>query len=176
MELMRGNDYLEYVKEIMMKGSIGSVGEGNFIGSIPAYGYDKVKIGKAYTLTPNCEADTVKLIFELFVTEGLGTTTIAHRMNNLGIKPRRSPYRTNPAICDMLRNPVYIGKIRRNRRKTVKNMITVNSSYPAHALNRKIIYLSTASMKPLFPKNYFRQLRKNSGILLALKVNRTGMN
>lgn len=120
MELMRGNDYLEYVKEIMMRGRIASVSEGNFIGSIPAYGYDKVKIGKTYTLAPNSEADTVKLIFELFVNEGLGTTTIAHRLNDLGIKPRKSPFWTNPAIRDMLRNPVYIGKIRWNWRKTVK--------------------------------------------------------
>lgn len=52
MELMRGNDYLEYIKEIMNRGRLASVNEGNFIGSVPPFGYDKIKVGKSYTLTP----------------------------------------------------------------------------------------------------------------------------
>ena len=51
MELMKGNDYLEYIKEIMMRGRIASVNEGNFIGSVPPYGYDKIKNGIMYTCT-----------------------------------------------------------------------------------------------------------------------------
>lgn len=120
MELMRGNDYLEYIKEIMMRGRIASVNEGNFIGSVPPYGYDKVKIGKSYTLVPNAEADTLRMIFELCANEKLGTTTIANRLNDLGIKPRKANYWTNASIRDILRNPVYIGKIRWNWRKTIK--------------------------------------------------------
>ena len=120
MELMRGNDYLEYIKEIMMRGRIASVSEGNFIGSIPPYGYDKIKNGKSYTLVPNSEADTIRLIFELYVNEHLGTTNIANRLNDLGIKPRKASYWTNASIRDMLHNPVYIGKIRWNWRKTIK--------------------------------------------------------
>lgn len=120
MELTRGNDYLEYVKEILMRGRIASVSEGNFIGSVPPYGYDKIKNGKSYTLVPNDEADTVRLIFELWVNQALGTTSIANRLNSLGIKPRKIEYWTNATIRDMLRNPVYIGKIRWNWRKTVK--------------------------------------------------------
>lgn len=120
MELMRGNDYLEYIKEIMMRGRIASVNAGNFIGSVPPYGYDKVKVGKNYTLVPNAEADTLRMIYELFVNEKLGTTIIANRLNDLGIKPRKAPYWTSASLRDMLRNPVYIGKIRWNWRKTIK--------------------------------------------------------
>lgn len=120
MELMRGNDYLEYIKEIMMRGRIASVTEGNFIGSVAPYGYDKIRNGKSYTLVPNAEADTLRLIFRLCAEENLGTTKIANRLNELGIKPRKSPYWTNASIRDILRNPVYIGKIRWNWRKTVK--------------------------------------------------------
>ena len=120
MELMRGNDYLEYVKEIMLRGRLASVQEGNFIGSVPPYGYDKVKDGKTYTLQPNDEADTVRLIFDLWTKDGLGTTTIANRLNDLHIKPRKSELWSNASIRDMLKNPVYIGKIRWNWRKTVK--------------------------------------------------------
>lgn len=120
MELMRGNDYLEYVKEIMMRGRLASVNDGNFIGSVAPYGYDKVKEGKSCTLIPNAEADTVRLIFDFWTKEMIGTTTIANRLNDLHIKPRKSEIWSNASIRDMLKNPVYIGKIRWNWRKTVK--------------------------------------------------------
>lgn len=120
MELMRGNDYLEYVKEIMLRGRLASVQEGNFIGSAPPYGYDKVKEGKSYTLKPNSEADVVRLMFELWTQEGLGTTTIADRLNALHIRPRKSQLWNSASIRDMLRNPVYTGRIRWNWRKHVK--------------------------------------------------------
>ena len=120
MELMRGNDYLEYVKEIMNRGRIASVSEGNYIGSVSPYGYDKIKEGKSFTLIPNSEADVVRLMFELWTVEGLGTTTIANRLNALHIRPRKSELWSPASIRDMLRNPVYIGKIRWNRRKRVK--------------------------------------------------------
>lgn len=122
MELTRGNDYLEYVKEIMMRGRIASVSEGNFIGSVPPYGYDKVKEGKSCTLAPNDEADTVRLIFRLWTVEKLGTTRLANKLNELGIRPRKGDYWTCASIREMLQNPVYTGKIRWNWRKTVKSL------------------------------------------------------
>ena len=120
MELMRGNDYLEYVKEIMNRGRLASVQAGNYIGSSSPYGYDKTKDGRSFTLVPNAEADTVRLIFELWTKEGNGTTTIAHRLNALHIKPRKSQLWSSASIRDMLKNPIYIGKLRWNWRKTVK--------------------------------------------------------
>lgn len=120
MELMRGNDYLEYIKEILMRGRIASAKEGNYIGGIPPYGYDRIKIDNAYTLTPNSEADTVKLIFELSAKEGLGSSTIANRLNDLHIKPRRAKYWSCDIVNAILKNPVYIGKIRWNYKRHIK--------------------------------------------------------
>lgn len=120
MELMRGNDYLEYIKEILMRGRLASVNEGNYIGSVPPYGYKKVKNGKFYTLVENEESDVVRMIFEMFACEHLGTTKIANKLNAMGIKPRKNNYWSDSTIRDILRNPVYIGKIRWNWRKTVK--------------------------------------------------------
>ena len=120
MELMRGNDYLEYVKEIMLRGRIASVREGNYIGSVPPFGYDKIRVGKSYTLTENAESDAVRLIFALYVQEQLGYTEICSRLDALGIKPRKKPYWVPSSIREILQNPVYIGKIRWNWRKTIK--------------------------------------------------------
>lgn len=141
MELMRGNDYLEYVKEIMMRGRLASVQAGNYIGSGSPYGYDKIKDGKAFTLAPNSEADVVRLMFEMWVHDNVGTTTIAHKLNELGIKPRKSKQWSSASIRDMLSNPVYIGKIRWNWRKTVKRFEDgeVKSSRPHSAAEDCII-------------------------------------
>ncbi len=120
MELMRGNDYLEYIKEILMRGRLASISEGNYIGSVPPYGYSKEKINKNYVLVENDESDVVRLIFDLFTNQKLGTVKIANHLNSIGIKPRKNEFWTNSSIRDILKNPVYIGKIRWNWRKTVK--------------------------------------------------------
>ena len=63
-ELMRGRDYLEYIKEILSRGRVAAVKRGCFVGSTPPYGYDKVKIGKDSTLAPNKDAEVVRMIFD----------------------------------------------------------------------------------------------------------------
>ena len=42
-ELKRGNEYLEYFKKIQERGRLLSVKEGNYIGSAPPYGFDRIK-------------------------------------------------------------------------------------------------------------------------------------
>ena len=127
MELTRGNDYLEYTKKILNRGREASVKQGNFIGSIAPYGYRKVVVGsgkeKYHTLEIEPEeADAIRLMYSLFINEGYGFARIAHRLDELGFKPRNSENWQPAAIKDMLENPVYIGKIRWNWRKTHKRM------------------------------------------------------
>lgn len=123
MELMRGSDYLEYVKEIMLRGRIASVNEGNFIGSVPPYGYMKQKIGKSFTLVPCQEAENVQLMYRMWCEEGASISDISVQLDNLGIRPRKSPKWSVASIRDILRNPVYTGVIRWNCRKTVKKFL-----------------------------------------------------
>jgi len=112
MELTRGNDYLEYTKEILQRGRNASAREGNYIGSLPPYGYDKVKIGKSWTLTINeSEATFVRIAFQMYA-DGTGGFTIANHLNSIGAKPRASKLFNSTAIRQILENPVYIGKIR----------------------------------------------------------------
>ena len=137
-ELMRGNDYLEYTKEILNRGRIASVKKGNFIGSIPPYGYKKVRYKDeygnwAYTLeiVPE-EAAGIRAMFDAFVNKGYGYANTAYYMDSLGFKPRKAEHWSAAAIKDMLANPVYIGKIRWNWRKTQKVMVngTITASRP----------------------------------------------
>nr|DAI90240.1 MAG TPA: integrase [Caudoviricetes sp.] len=125
MELTRGNDYLEYTKKILNRGRIASVKKGNFIGSFAPYGYKKVKEGTGkdacYKLEviPE-EAEIIKLMYHLFVNEGYGFTKVARHLDSVGAKPRKTEHWSPAALKDMLENPVYIGKVRWNWRKTVK--------------------------------------------------------
>lgn len=116
-ELMRANDYLEYTKKIMGRGRLQSVKNGNFIGSIPPYGYDKVFADKRPTLSPNpVEAPVVQLIFDLYVNSQLGPTKIAHHLDSLGIQTRSGKSWAAVSVRDIIENPVYMGKLRWNWR------------------------------------------------------------
>lgn len=121
MELSRGSDYLDYTKEILRRGRDASKRRGNYIGSVAPYGYDRIKIGKDWTLKPNDESQYVKLIFERY-TQGVGTFDIVNEIEKLGAKPRNSKSFDYNRITDIIKNPVYVGKIKVNEDETFKVM------------------------------------------------------
>jgi len=125
MELMHGNDFLEYTKKIMSRGRKQSVLEGNYIGSRAPYGYDKVMIGKRPSLVINPkEAEVVRLIFDLYTGPDLiGPTLIADRLNQMGIPSQRMDHWTAAAVRNVIENPLYIGKVTWDRRKTIKKYV-----------------------------------------------------
>lgn len=106
----------------LQNGRIASVKEGKYVGSIPPFGYNKIKLkkDKGYTLKENFEANTVKLIFNLYAYENLSLNEIADKLNNLGLKPRKKDKWSYSSIKGILSNPIYVGKIRWNKRKAVK--------------------------------------------------------
>ena len=122
--MKRGNEYLEYTKTIMRRGTENAVASGAFLGNKAPYGYDKHKIkeGKRtiHTLTPNPEtAPVVKMIFELYAA-GVSTYQIAKQLNDMGI-PSPGGGKWVPSSLPRIRNNIhYIGKIRWNYRKEVK--------------------------------------------------------
>lgn len=124
MELTRGNDYLEYTKRILLRGRLAAVKQGDYIGNVAPYGYRKAVIAdgkkRHHTLeiVPE-EADAVKIMFAMYA-DGTGFPTIAHHLDDLGIIPRNGDHWKVATLKDMLENPVYIGKIRWNWKKTRK--------------------------------------------------------
>ena len=94
-------------------GRLASCKEGKFVGSITPYGYSKEKLKnqKGYKLVPDLEESKVlKLIFELY-TNSMGIRNICKYLGSLGIKPRNSQNWSTSTIRDILKNPVYTGKI-----------------------------------------------------------------
>ncbi len=122
-ELKRGNDYLEYTKKILSRGKLLSVSQGNYIGSVPPFGYDKIYIEdgkkKCPTLRANNDADTVRMIFDLYVNKNWGTQRICNYLEGLGINPARNKHWSSAYVKDLLSNVHYIGKVKWNWRKTI---------------------------------------------------------
>lgn len=123
-ELKRGNDYLNYYKKIQNRGRLLSVSQGNYLGSSPPYGFNKIKVKDGKRECPTLEekkeeADIVRLIFDLYVNKDMGCTKICNYLDSLGIKPPKGKYWSPAAMKDKLENVHYIGKVKWNWRKTI---------------------------------------------------------
>lgn len=116
-ELLRGNDYLEYTKEILFRGRVAAVKRGCYISAHAPYGYDRVKIGKDWTLAPNDNADAVRMVFRWYVHEGMSPGAIARRLNGLGFVPTQGREWTRETVHGMLNNIHYTGKVKFNEFK-----------------------------------------------------------
>lgn len=123
-ELKRGNEFLEYTKKIMGRGKTLSVSQGNFIGSVPPYGYEKAWIMEGKRKCPTLsikedEANVVRIIFDMYVNKDMGTPNIAHALDDLNIPPTKGEHWSQATIKDIISNVHYIGKVKWNWRKTV---------------------------------------------------------
>ena len=119
-ELLRGNSYLEYTKEVLYRGrTLAVTTRGAFIGSTPPYGYNRIKKGKLHTLEPHeTEADVVRMIFDWYVNEDLTFRAICKRLISMGITSRSGAKWRDTTIRHIISNHHYDGKVVWGKRKT----------------------------------------------------------
>lgn len=119
-ELLRGNSYLEYTKEVLYIGrEIAVTKKGAFIGSVAPYGYKKIRIGKLCTLEPHeTEADVVRMIFDWYLNYDMTFHSIGRKLDSMGIKPRTGASWRDTTLRQMVSNPHYDGKVVWGKRKT----------------------------------------------------------
>ena len=94
-------------------------------GRVPniVYGYDKT-IGDYFNLSINkAEAETVRQIYKWYLDEGYGAAKIANMLNESGSKTKRNCKWSQNAICRILTNELYTGKII-NGKQEVSNFLT----------------------------------------------------
>lgn len=142
----------------IQRGRVAAVNEGRYVGSTAPFGYNRVKIknDKGWTLEPNpTQAEVVKLIFDLYVNgkrndDGtrttVGSTKICDVLDELNIKNTSNTAWSPSSIRDIIRNPVYAGKVRwgydqtkkipingkiHEKRTRNKNYIMVDGLHPA---------------------------------------------
>ena len=125
-ELMRGNEYLEYYKRIMLNGRLASIKAGNYLGRHAPYGFKKITIKDGKTNCPTLEphpeqAPVVKMIFEMY-RDGLGIVRITDRLNDMHIPSPSGKRWSKESLQWILGNIHYIGKVRWNYRPNVKSV------------------------------------------------------
>ena len=133
-QLLQGNKYLEYQKEIMDRGKQLSLREGKYVGSVPPFGYDKKALDRGFMLIKNKEeAPIVKTIYDLFVDENLSTKEIANYLNKHDMKPRKSNLWNYEMVRHVIKNEVYYGELAWGKRPVVKRLIDgeINKYRPA---------------------------------------------
>lgn len=170
MELTRGNDYLEYTKEILARGREHSIHEGNYIASIPPYGYQRVKIGKDHTLVIDpAEAEMVRLIYHLYVDEGLGAQSICNRLNDLGAKTRTGGRFLPTSIRTILTNEVYIGMVTWGRKPVIKTM--QDGKVIKKRIRKKDYELVKGKHEPIISEELFNRAQERKGQVTREAVN-----
>lgn len=118
-ELLRGNDYLEYTKEVLFAGRVAAAKRGCYTSATPPYGFNRKKIGRDWVLEANEDADAVRLMFKWYVEDDLSLGALARRMDSYGFRPPNGKQWARESIREMLKNEHYIGKIRFNNKQRV---------------------------------------------------------
>lgn len=118
------------IKRRLNAGRLSSVKEGKYVGNKPPYGYERVKLlrDKGFTLSPVPEqAQVVRMIYDWYANgldgERIGVSRIVRKLNDLKIPALNRPTWSPATVSGILSNPVYIGKVIWNRRKSVKQMV-----------------------------------------------------
>ncbi len=132
----------------LRQGVMSSVNEGKYLAGISPFGYTRKKLEKEKGMTLEInpeEAEKVKLIFELY-TKGengkqYGFTAIATRLNELGLKSATGISWSRSSVRAVITNPIYVGKIRWNRRRKVKKMVdgVIKIEHPVSKIEDMII-------------------------------------
>ena len=94
-------------------------------GRVPniVYGYDKT-IGDYFNLEINQqEAKVVQQIYQWYLEEGYGAAKIANMLNERGLKTKRNCNWSQNAVCRILTNELYSGKII-NGKQEVEDFLT----------------------------------------------------
>ena len=120
---------LKTYKKRMRRGINKSVEEGSYLANAP-YGYKKTVVNRQPTLEVyEPEAAFVRMIFEMYVNQGIGTSNIADHINALGAHPARSDKFGRTSVAYIIKNPVYTGKTVWNKQHYVVEN-GVRHSYP----------------------------------------------
>ena len=123
-QLMQGNQYLQYHKEIMDRGKNLSIREGKFVGSTPPFGYARKALDRGFMLVKHKEeAPIVKAIYDLFVDENLSTKEIAAYLNKHQMKPRKNDLWDYEMVRHVMKNEIYYGSTAWGKRPTIKKLI-----------------------------------------------------
>ncbi|WP_432665268.1 recombinase family protein [Wukongibacter baidiensis] len=113
---------LKIINRRLQRGRLRSIEDGNYIATLPPYGYEIHYEGKFRTLKPHPEQSyVVKLIFELYTKEHLGCKKIANKLNQLGYRSYTGRDWSNASVNNIIKNEVYTGKVQWKKNRITKS-------------------------------------------------------
>ena len=178
-ELMRGNDYLEYTKKILTRGKEISLRQGYYINAVIPYGYERDWVYEGKRKRPTLaiveeEAKVVQMIFDWYANEQIGTMRICHRLNAMGIPPRKGEIWKKSTISRMLKNEHYIGKI------VLKKHIKVNSVHDQEIVTQTKFNdefeMVDGKHSPIIDEELFNRANNKLHKFVSVKPNETLQN
>lgn len=111
---------LKIINKRLRRGLNQTINSGAYVAN-PPYGYRKITVDRKPTLEiVEEEAKFVRMVFDLYVNQGMGCKVIGDTITSLGAKPRRGDVFSRNSVRKILRNNVYIGKIVWNQKSIVK--------------------------------------------------------
>lgn len=134
---------LQTITKRMKNGRNTSVAEGKFVASRAPLGYRSVKIkgekGSVLEIVPE-EAKIVQMIFDWYTEEGVGSGTIAYRLDELHIRPTFTTSWSPQHVIQIIKNETYIGKLPWQRKPVQKKFVDgklvkktlLNKNYELH--------------------------------------------
>ncbi len=168
MKFMFSRFEFKTISKRLKAGRESSAKEGKFIGSIAPYGYEVMKIkgekGNTLKIVPD-EAKIVRMIFDWYTNEGLGTGQIANRLNDLHIPPRNVSEWSQGTVRQMLDNEHYIGKAIFKKRPIRKKF--VDGQLTKKAYRSKEYNMYEGRQEPIISEEQFelaQKLRKEKNV------------
>lgn len=111
------------IRRRMLAGKQIAVEKGQFLGSIPPYGWDKATIKKMHTLVPNADNPTMVLIYDMICDSDMTVGMIARKLTMMGIPSPKGIEWDSSSVHAIIKNPVNAGKIRWGYRKRIKKKV-----------------------------------------------------
>ena len=110
------------IAQRMMVGRTRSAQAGNFIGTIPPYGYKRSPDNKLKLMPDDEKADIVRMIFDWYASGEKSIGDINRTLNEMGIKRPKGGEWDRCSVKYVLRNPVYTGCLVWAKRVTISTI------------------------------------------------------
>ena len=163
------------INKRLVKGREASVSEGKYIGSTAPYGYEIYKLpgikGNSLKVVPE-QAKVVQLIFDLYTEHGMGYGKICVELDRLGIQASHPIKRFDRHVIErILKNPVYVGKIR-YKFKPTQRVISDGKIKKKRVRNRENYELHEGLHEPIISEEQWNKVQEARQNNLPVTVNR----
>ena len=150
---------LKSIKRRLTAGLKKSIEDGYHV-TEPPYGYRRIYMNKRPTLEIHEEeANTVRMIFDMYVNQGFGSHIISDRLNSMGLKPRKNDHFSRNTIRFILQNPTYTGKIVWNKKHRIKKK-TLNDKHK-YLINPEEKWITSNGIHPaIISEELFKKAQK----------------